>query len=73
MFSISWFVYSLSNMEGEEYQNYKVTVQTKEELMFGQSTHIVVGVQNPGDVLCQVSIQHSLDVTTNINCGITTV
>lgn len=32
-------------------------------------THIVIGVQNPGDVLSQVSIQDGLDVATNINCG----
>lgn len=29
--------------------------------------HIVVGVENSGDVLSQVSIQHCLDVSSNIN------
>lgn len=33
------------------------------------STHIVVGVEDPGNVLSQVSVQHSLNVATNINCG----
>lgn len=31
-------------------------------------THIVVGVQDSRDVLCQVSIQHSLDVIAYIDC-----
>lgn len=38
-----------------------------------KSTHVVVGVENPGDVLSQVSVQHSLDVATDINCGTTAV
>lgn len=33
-------------------------------------SHVVIGVENPGDVLSQISIKHGLDVTTDINCGI---
>lgn len=32
------------------------------------SPHIVVGVENTGDVFCQVSVQDSLDVVPHINC-----
>lgn len=32
--------------------------------------YIVIWVQDTGDILCQISVQHSLDVTTNINCSI---
>lgn len=36
-----------------------------------KSTHIVVGVEHSGDVLSEVSIEHSLNVASNINCGTT--
>lgn len=41
--------------------------------MNNKSTHIVIGVENPGNVLSQVSVQHGLDVATDINCGATAV
>ena len=31
-------------------------------------THVVVGVQNTRNILRQVSVQHSLDVTADIDC-----
>lgn len=31
-------------------------------------THVVVGVEHTGDVLSQILVQYSLDVTTNVNC-----
>lgn len=37
--------------------------------MKGVTTHVVVGVENPGDVLGQVPVQHSLDVSAHVNCG----
>lgn len=30
-------------------------------------TYIVIGIQHTGDVLCQISVQNSLDVISNIN------
>lgn len=30
-------------------------------------THIVIGVQHPGDVLSQVSVQHGLNVVSDVN------
>ena len=32
-----------------------------------QSSHIVVGVQNPGYVLCKVLVQHCLDVVSMVD------
>jgi len=40
------------------------------EQHFGrEATYVVVGVEDPGDVLRQVSVQHGLDVAADINCG----
>lgn len=36
-------------------------------LMTTSRTYVVVGVEHTGDVLCQISVQHSLDVISNIN------
>lgn len=33
------------------------------------TTHVVVGVEDPGDVLSQVSVQDCLNVAANVNCG----
>lgn len=33
------------------------------------NTHIVIRVENPGDVLSQVSVQHCLNVSPDVNCG----
>lgn len=33
------------------------------------TTHVVVGVEDPGDVFSQVSIQDCLNVAANVNCG----
>lgn len=32
-------------------------------------SHIVVGVQNSGDVFSQVSVQNRLDVAADVDCG----
>lgn len=32
-------------------------------------THIVIGIEDTGNVLCQIPVQHSLDVASDINCS----
>lgn len=33
------------------------------------TTHIIIGIEDPGDVLGQISVQHSLNVVSNVNWG----
>lgn len=44
----------------------KVSPTSSVELEVGLS-HVVVGVENPGDVLRQVSVQNSFDVIANVD------
>ena len=34
-----------------------------------EGTYVIVGVQHARNVLCQVSVQHRLDVATDVNWG----
>ena len=33
-----------------------------------QTAYVVIWIQNTGDVLCQVPVQHRLDVAANVDC-----
>ncbi len=35
--------------------------------MYTSVTHIIIGIQYTGDVLCKVTIKHSLDVVPMVN------
>lgn len=45
------------------------TILSRKEKGSKRVTHVVVWVQDSGYVLCQVSVQHRLNVVTHIDCS----